>query len=62
MIVARRITEGKDVANAMKVHRKWEGAVWDDRPTNALELLTPDAVVQEFAYAALVNPVSAGFV
>lgn len=51
----------KDVANAMKVHRKWEGAVWDDRPTNALELLTPDAVVQEFAYA-LANPVSAGLV
>ncbi len=50
-----------NVANAMKVHRKWEGAVWDDRPTNALELLTPDAVVQSFAYA-MVNPVSAGLV
>lgn len=51
----------KDIANAMKVHRKWEGAVWDDRPTNALELLTPEAVIQEFAYA-IVNPVSAGLV
>ena len=51
----------RNVANAMKVHRKWEGAVWDDRPTNALELLTPEAVVEEFAYA-IVNPVKEGLV
>lgn len=51
----------RSVGNAMKVHRKWEGPIWDDRPTNALELPTPEAVIQEFAYA-LVNPVSAGLV
>ena len=50
-----------DFANAMKVHRKWEGAVWDDQKTNVLELLTPEAVVEKVAYA-MVNPVSAGLV
>ena len=51
----------RDVANAMKVYRKWEGPIWDDRPPNVVELLTAEAIVQETAYA-LINPVKEGLV
>jgi len=51
----------RHVALAMKVHRKWEGAVWDHQAPSAVELRTPEAVIQESAYS-IVNPVEAGLV
>ena len=51
----------RHVALAMKVLLKWEGAVWDHEAPSAVELCTPEAVVQESAYS-MVNPVEAGLV
>lgn len=51
----------RHVALAMKVLRKWDGAVWDHEAPSVVELRTPDAVVQESAYS-IVNPVEAGLV
>ncbi len=49
------------VALGTKVHRKWEGAVWDHLKTNVLRLVTPQAVLEKLAYT-VVNPVRAGLV
>ncbi len=49
------------VALATKVHRKWEGSVWDGLKTNVLRLVTPKAIIEKLAYTA-VNPVKAGLV
>jgi putative transposase len=49
------------VALATKVHRKWEGPVWDHEPTSCVALLTPQAIVEKMAYA-IANPVAAGLV
>ena len=49
------------VALATKVVRKWEGAVWDHEPPSVVELLTPEAIIEEIAYA-IANPVEAGLV
>lgn len=49
------------VALGTKVIRKWEGAVFDDRPTSRVCLTTPEAIVEKIAYT-LANPVAAGIV
>ncbi|MDQ3033695.1 MAG: transposase [Myxococcota bacterium] len=49
------------VALATKVVRKWEGAVWDHEPPSVVELVTPEAVIQETAYL-IANPTAAGLV
>ena len=49
------------VALATKVHRKWEGAVWDHEKTSVVALVTPQAVVEKIAYT-IANPVEAGLV
>ena len=51
----------RHVALAMKVLRKWDGAVWDHEAPSVVELRTPDAVVQKSAYS-IVNPVEGGLV
>jgi len=48
-------------ALAVKVLRKWEGAVWDDEKTSVVELRTPQAVIEKLAYI-VANPVAAGLV
>jgi hypothetical protein len=49
------------VALAVKVLRKWEGAVWDHESTSVVELKTPQALVEKLAYV-MANPVAAGAV
>ncbi|MDQ3031695.1 MAG: transposase [Myxococcota bacterium] len=49
------------VALATKVVRKWEGPVWDHEPPSIVELVTPEAVIQEIGYA-IANPAAAGLV
>ncbi|MDQ3036169.1 MAG: transposase [Myxococcota bacterium] len=49
------------VALATKVVRKWEGAVWDHEPPSIVELVTPEAIIQEIGYA-IANPAAAGLV
>ena len=51
----------RHVALAMKVLRKWDGAVWDHEAPSQVELRTPQAVVEKSAYA-IANPVEAGLV
>ena len=51
----------RNTALAMKVLRKWDGAVWDHEAASVVELRTPEAVVERSAYA-IVNPVEAGLV
>jgi hypothetical protein len=49
------------VALAVKIHRKWEGPVWEPEKSSVVELLTPQAVVEKLAYV-MANPVAAGLV
>ena len=49
------------VALAVKVMRKWEGAVWDHEKTSVVELRTQRAVIEKLAYV-MANPVAAGLV
>ena len=49
------------VALATKLHRKWEGAVWDHGKTSVVALVTPQAVIEKIAYT-IANPVEAGLV
>lgn len=49
------------VALAMKVHRRWEGSVWDAGKTSAVRLDTRNAFIDKLAYT-LANPVAAGLV
>ena len=51
----------RHVALAMKALRKWDGAVWDHREPSAVELRTPEAVIEKSAYS-MANPVAAGLV
>lgn len=50
----------RGLANFVKVHRKWKGAVFDNHP-NQVRLLTVAAIVDKIAYT-LANPVAAGAV
>src|SRR5688572_2068259 len=49
------------LALAIKVLRKWDGAVWDHEKTSVVELSTPDAVIDKLAYI-IANPAAAGLV
>jgi REP element-mobilizing transposase RayT len=49
------------VALGVKVLRRWQGAVWDGKPTSRVELCTPQAVIEKLAYV-MANPVNAGLV
>jgi hypothetical protein len=49
------------VALGVKIHRKWEGPVWEPEKSSVVELLTPQAVIQKLAYV-MANPVNAGLV
>lgn len=49
------------MALGTKVIRRWEGPVWDHEPSSLVELRTPQAVIEELAYA-MANPVKAGLV
>ncbi|MFW5876041.1 MAG: transposase [Myxococcota bacterium] len=49
------------VALPVKVIRKWDGPLWDHEATSAVELLTPQAIIEELAYC-MANPVEAGLV
>lgn len=51
----------REVARAMKVHRRWDAEVWDKDQTNAVELCTPEVVLDKIAYT-LCNGVEAGAV
>lgn len=49
------------VALGTKVHRAWEGPVWDHEQTSVVRLMTKEVVVEKIAYV-LANPVTAGLV
>jgi hypothetical protein len=49
------------VALAVKVLRKWEGAVWDSDRPSVVVLRTPEAIIEKLAYV-MANPVAAGLV
>jgi putative transposase len=49
------------VALGVKIHRKWEGPVWEPVKSSVVELLTPQAVIEKLAYV-MANPVAAGLV
>ncbi len=49
------------VALMTKVHRKWEGPVWDHEQTSIVHLTTEESVIEKIAYT-LANPVAAGLV
>lgn len=49
------------VALAVKVHRRWEGTVWDANKTSVVRLETYAAFIDKLAYV-LANPVEAGLV
>jgi REP element-mobilizing transposase RayT len=49
------------MALTVKIHRKWQGAVWDSDPPSEVELITPQAVIEKLAYV-MANPVEAGLV
>jgi hypothetical protein len=49
------------MALTVKIHRKWEGAVWDSSPPSEVELITVQAVIEKLAYV-MANPVEAGLV
>lgn len=51
----------RHIALPLKCLHRWEGPVWDPRPTSVVELRTPEAVIEKCAYA-IVNPVEAGLV
>lgn len=51
----------RSLALAIKVLRKWEGAVWDHDKTSVVELRTTHAVLEKIAYV-IANPVAAGLV
>jgi putative transposase len=48
-------------ALALKVHRKWEGPVWDHEQTSVVHLQTPEAIVEKLAYV-MANPTAMGAV
>lgn len=48
-------------ALGVKVHRKWEGAVWDHERPSVVDLRTTDAIIEKMAYV-MSNPVAAGLV
>lgn len=50
----------RGLANFVKAHRRWEGPVFENHPSQ-VRLLTPGAVVDKIAYT-LANPVAAGAV
>jgi putative transposase len=49
------------VALCLKIHRKWEGAVWDHEKASVVDLCTQQAVLEKAAYL-MANPVEAGLV
>jgi hypothetical protein len=49
------------VALTVKVLRRWEGPVWDHEKTSAVELRTPQALIEKLAYL-MANPTAAGLV
>jgi putative transposase len=49
------------LALATKALRKWDGCAFDDAPTSAVLLTTPQAVIDKIGYV-LANPVKAGLV
>jgi len=49
----------RTVAHGVQILRKWEGTVWDNEHTSRVELCTPRAIIEKFAYA-MANPVEAG--
>jgi REP element-mobilizing transposase RayT len=49
------------VALGIKIHRKWEGSVWDSEKPSVVELCTPKAVIEKLAYV-MANPTTAGLV
>jgi putative transposase len=51
----------REVARAMKVHRRWDEEVWNKSQTSRVELCTPEVVLDKLAYT-LCNPVEAGAV
>lgn len=46
-------------ALAMKVHRKWEGSLWDQEEPSVVQLKTPEAIVEKIAYV-MANPTDIG--
>ena len=48
-------------ALATKVHRKWEGSVWDSNEASAVLLNTPEAIAEKIAYV-MANPTAVGAV
>lgn len=51
----------REVARALKVHRRWDEEVWNKSQTSRVELCTADVVLDKLAYT-LCNPVEAGAV
>jgi REP element-mobilizing transposase RayT len=51
----------REVARALKVHRRWDEEVWNKSQTSRVELCTPETVLDKLAYT-LCNPVEAGAV
>lgn len=49
------------VALGVKIHRKWEGPVWEPEKASVVELMTTQAVIEKLAYV-MANPVAAGLV
>jgi hypothetical protein len=49
------------VALGVKIHRKWEGPVWEPEKSSVVELMTTKAVIEKLAYV-MANPVAAGLV
>jgi len=48
-------------ALAVKVHRKWEGSLWESDQTSVVQLRTPEAIAEKIAYV-MANPTAAGAV